>query len=175
MNHLFITRDPSQSEKHQAHATTGCVVSHLAQTREKTINAPVVKHWPYQIDWDLMRRFDERHGDYHLPEDASLAIMQSMLAIAQLRTHDPVVIQRMIGYPLRFISSLVWILLQNERWMFGGGYLELSYLAAMGASEEKVLDSRLYSFLEGVCSDDCQTIINLQIEWERCTGVPIGF
>jgi hypothetical protein len=99
--------------------------------------------------------------------------MKCMLAIAQLRTHDPVVLQRMSGYPLRFISSLVWILLQNERWMFEGAYLELSYVAAVG--DENALDSRLYSMLEGVWADECQTLIDLQAEWERCTGIPVGF
>jgi hypothetical protein len=124
------------------------VVLTAAQSNQQLIEGAAVKHWPYRIGWELMRRFDERDGDYRLPEDASLAIIKCMLAIAQLRTHDPVVLQRISGYPLRFITSLVWILLQNERWMFEGAYLELSYLAAVG--DEKALDSRLYSMLEGV-------------------------
>jgi hypothetical protein len=94
-----------------------------------------------------MRRFDERNGDYRIPEDASLAIMKCMLAIVQLRTHNPVVVQRMTGYPLRFISALVWNLLQNERWMCGAAYLELGWLTTAGPDGDEMLDGWLWSML----------------------------
>jgi hypothetical protein len=124
-------------------------MSHLDDEtlKRKMINGSAIKKWSHQIDWDLMRRFDERNGDYRIPEDASLAIMKCMLAIVQLRTHDPVVVQRMTGYPLRFISALVWNLLQNERWMCGAAYLELGWLTTAGPDGDEMLDGWLWSML----------------------------
>jgi hypothetical protein len=158
-------------------ATPPSDISHLRNEKLKhqAIRDAAITKWPHQIDWNLMRRFDERNGDYRIPEDASLAIMKCMLAIVQLRTHDPVVVQRMTGYPLRFISALVWNLLQNERWMCGGAYLELGWLTTAGPDGDEMLDGWLWSMLEGVWMHPCGRVIDLEAEWEHCTGVPIGF
>ena len=44
-------------------------------------------HWPREIDWDLMRRLEERWIDLRVPENARWAIVKCLFAIAQLQ--DP--------------------------------------------------------------------------------------
>jgi hypothetical protein len=76
------------------------------KSQQSEINKRAIKSWPQRLDWKIIHGFDERHGDYRLPTDVSTAIMRSMLAIALLRSHDPIVIERTIGYPMRFLSLL---------------------------------------------------------------------
>ena len=79
-----------------------------------------------QINMKLMNCYDNSWGDL-LPESARRAIGRCLLVIAQLNTHDPLVLRRATGYPLPFVTSLVYCLLNNKLWMGFSGCIELQH------------------------------------------------
>jgi hypothetical protein len=141
----------------------------------ETLTFQKLKHgaaWPRTIDYDVMRGCDERWVDFRVPENYGMAIIKSLLAIAQLQTHDPVVLQRYIGYPLRFLGSLVNNLIRLEEWFTEDGYLAL--IQDLETHDDARLDSALLSIQESVLRQNSPGVIDLAEEWYRCTGVPIG-
>jgi hypothetical protein len=128
--------------------------------------------WPRQIDWDFMRQCQQRWSDYRTAENVGSAIVKCLLAIAQLQTHDPIVLQRHIGYPLRLLSSLIWNLTQNESWLSEQGYLDL--IKAVSLARDKELDDLLFWLLEKIVMHSSQRVVDLKEEWYECTGVPVG-
>jgi hypothetical protein len=81
---------------------------------------------PRRINLELMNSYDDHWGDL-LPESADRAIGRCLLVIAQLETHDPLVLRRATGYPLPFLTALVYVLLNNEQWKGFGGCIELQH------------------------------------------------
>jgi hypothetical protein len=81
---------------------------------------------PRQIDLRLMKSYDDSWGDL-LPEGARRATGRCLLVIAQLETHDPLVLRRATGYPLPFLTSLVYLLLSSSKWKSFGGCIELQH------------------------------------------------
>lgn len=47
--------------------------------------------------------------------------------IAQLETHDPLILRRATGYLLTFLTSLVYLLLNNKLWTGFDGCIELQH------------------------------------------------
>jgi hypothetical protein len=79
-----------------------------------------------QINLKLMKSYDDSWGDL-LPECAHRATGRCLLVIAQLETHDPLVLRRATGYPLPFMTSLVYLLLNSKKWKSFGGCIELQH------------------------------------------------
>ena len=118
-----------------------------------------------------MRRYDEKWVDLRVPENYAVAIGKSILAIAQLQTHDPIVLQRNIGYPLRFLAALVNNLTRLESWwVCDEGYHALIQLVESDDGDE--LGSAVTSIEEQLTSQDSDGMIDLPEEWCKCTGVP---
>jgi hypothetical protein len=128
--------------------------------------------WPRKIDYDVVRGCDERWVDFRVPENYGMAIIKSLVAIAHLQTHDPVVLQRYIGYPLRFLGSLINNLIRLEEWFTEDGYVAL--IRDLEAHEDARLDSVLLCLQESLLRQNSPGVIDLEEEWHRCTGVPIG-
>jgi hypothetical protein len=152
-------------------------VSRLSGLQKDTQMGQAIKkvgiaEWPRQIDWEFMRQCQQRWSDYRTAENVGSAIIKCMLAIAQLQTHDPIVLQRHIGYPLRFLSSLIWNLTQNESWLSEQGYLDL--IQAVSLARDKELDDLLFWLLEKIVTHSSQRVVDLEEEWYECTGVPVG-
>jgi hypothetical protein len=73
-----------------------------------------------------MKSYDDSWGDL-LPESAHRATGRCLLVIAQLETHDPLILRRATGYPLPFLTSLVYLLLNSRRWKSFDGCIELQH------------------------------------------------
>jgi hypothetical protein len=138
---------------------------------DQVIASAVTADWPRKIDWNVVRECQQR-WDKSMPENAGMAIVKCLLAIAQLQTHDPIVLRRQTGYPLRFLGCLVWNLTRSESWLSEQGYLDLIHEVSLGRDKE--LDKLLFWLLEEIVMHSGQGTADLEIEWYQCTGVPIG-
>jgi hypothetical protein len=103
---------------------------------------------------------------------ASDAIGTTLILIGQLRTYDPVILQSATGYPLRFLSSLVWTLLREEAWLDPFNFEELADLASRG--DDVALDGVVGWLLEQIWDQDSRDLLDLEVEWCECTGLPVG-
>jgi hypothetical protein len=126
--------------------------------------------WHRRIDPNVMRAADERWVDFRVPENYATGIMKSLLAIAQLQTHDPIVLQRYTGYPLRFLGALVNNLVRLEEWLVEEGYIGV--IEHLKAKDDRKLDSVLSSLHEVLMRQDSESVIYLPDEWYISTGVP---
>lgn len=112
----------------------------------------------------------ERWSDGRTAENVGSAIVKCLLAISQLQTHDPIVLQRHIGFPLRFLSSLTWNLTTNESWLSEQGYREL--IRAISVKDDKDLDDLLLWLLDEIIMNSSRKVVDLADEWYECPGVP---
>jgi hypothetical protein len=103
VNHLCAIQKPNQEQ-----ATS--VVGDTPATVTRKINPK------------LMQLFDEQSEQ---PEPCFVAVQKCMLVIAQLRSHDPLLIQKATHYPLDFARAVIWFLLGNECWISWQGYVGL--------------------------------------------------
>jgi hypothetical protein len=71
-----------------------------------------------KVDRNLMAKFT---AQCEQPEQVETAVKRCMLLAVQLRTHDPLLLQAITGYSLKFVATTIWCLLQNERWTGWGG------------------------------------------------------
>jgi len=119
--------------------------------------------WHRRIDPEVLRGCDERWVDYRVPENYSMAILKSLVAIAQLQTHDPIVLQRNIGYPLRFLGSLINNLIRLEHWFTEEGYAAL--IQELEVHDDSALDATLLFLQEKLLHQNSPGVIDLEHEW----------
>jgi hypothetical protein len=126
------------------------------------------------LQLDIVQRYEARVFNPNGPLTASDAIAKTLLVLAQLQTYDPVILQCATGYPLRFLSSLIWTLLRNEEWLSPFNYLELVGLASGRPQDDARLDNLTEWLLEQIWEQDSRDQVDLEHEWYECTGVPVG-
>jgi hypothetical protein len=126
------------------------------------------------LQLDIVQRYEARGFNPNGPLTASGAIAKTLLVLAQLQTYDPVILRCATGYPLRFLSSLIWTLLRNEEWLSPFNYLELVGLASGRPQDDARLDNFVEWLLEQIWEQDSRDIVDLEQEWYECTGVPVG-
>ena len=132
---------------------------------------PRAELWP--THWDVVREFEGRYADYRLPRDVACGTIRCMLAIGQQQTHCPIVISRVTGFPLRFVASVVWLLLRNSDWMdYDSGYTWLFEVIKEGNSRYDEIDAAVYSWYESVLHHSCSELVSLPAEWAKCNGIP---
>ena len=126
----------------------------IVENRQRSIPPP--KRW----DWST--------NVEHAPE----ALHNLLLFIAKNNTYDPIKLQLMSGYPLGFVASVVWVLLQLPTWTCSG-HAKLSVLLAAEKVDESAVDECIGWQAEQLWNHNSRDRIDLEDEWLRYTGVPI--
>jgi hypothetical protein len=128
---------------------------------------------PRQINLELIAFYDNSWGD-PLPESNWRAIGRCLIIIAQLETHDPLILRRATGYPLPFLSSLVWLLLKNGKWTGWGGYWEvINCIEEFPLFQSSFVDNVLM-LVEELYNDPHRKIVDPFEEYVRCI-LPIDY
>jgi len=112
-----------------------------------------------QINMNLMNCYDNSWGDL-LPESARRAIGRCLLVIAQLETHDPLVLRRATGYPLPFLTSLVYLLLVSKKWTSFGGCIELQHCVDEFPRSWDASLERLLNIVEDLYADPARKTVD---------------
>lgn len=110
---------------------------------------------------------DDGNRPYHFPH--ALALVMAYVAV--LETHDSPKIHRLTGFPLLFVSRLVFELSRSTLWQSNFGYLNLVQL--MG---EEDLEGFNHVIGELLASQDLLCLAaysELQAEWDRAMGVEV--
>jgi len=118
----------------------------------------------------LLDGFEERWAEFNAPVGAPAAMVKCLLVIAYRRSHDPILLHRITGYPLCFVNMITSGLTQSEFWLTWG-YEEL-----IGEIEEHPdnvanIDILLCTLMEHCWRDPMLDYERLHAEWSRCMGI----
>jgi len=114
------------------------------------------------------KRWDWSKNVEHAPE----ALHNLLLFIARENTYDPIELEMMSGYPLGFVASVVWVLLQIPTWTCSG-HAKLSALLAVDKVDEVAVNECIGWHAEQLWNHNSRGRIDLEDEWLRYTGVDI--
>ncbi len=115
---------------------------------------------------ELKERWSEDNRPFHFPH--SLVILMGYIGL--LQSHDASLIHRATGFPLGFVSRVIFELLRSPRWHSDEGFVDLVRLAQDSDAKQidyalgELLSSKLFG--DGVYSE-------LEKEWYRLMGVTI--
>jgi hypothetical protein len=120
-----------------------------------------------EVNPALMEHFKQRSEE---PELCETAVRRCMLVIAQLRSHDPLLVRKATGYPLDFTRRVVCFLLGNKDWIGWSGYVGLLCSLDDYPQSDEVFDE-CAQISEWMRTDPCWAVV--EHEWKRYDSVAI--
>jgi hypothetical protein len=117
----------------------------------------------------LLDGFEDRWAEFNLPLSCSAALVKCLLTIGVFKTHDPIVLHRNTGYPLRFINRLISGLMRSGPWLCFG-YEELQSEIRDMPDDPNNIDELLCYFMEQCWHDPAVDFAALEQEWSYYMG-----
>jgi hypothetical protein len=117
---------------------------------------------------EVMTNINERWSEQNRPFAFRQAFVVLLAHIAASRSHDVPRLHRTSGFPLKFVSLVVFELLRSPLWLSSEGYAALVNIIEYRHGVE-VFDSVLGELMNGLFETDH----TLEVEWNRAMGVQI--
>ena len=115
ISHITDTDPSSRASKDNSEQ---CWTAVADQELLKTVGASVTASIdPSHIE--AMERVEQRWSGEPGVKRASAASAITLVAIAQLQTHDPVMLHVVTGFPVEFLAAVVWTVLHRDMWLHG--------------------------------------------------------
>jgi hypothetical protein len=115
---------------------------------------------------DLRERWSEDNRPFHFQH--ALAVLMGHIGL--LQNHDVPLLHRATGFPLSFVSRVVFELLRSPLWHSDHGYVDLVRTAS--CTDVKKLDSSLGELLQHDLFHE-EIFSELEDDWYRLMGVTI--
>ena len=121
--------------------------------------------------FEVMSDINERWSENNRPFAFRQALAVLLAHFASIRSHDAARVHRSSGFPLKFVSMVIFELSHNTLWHSCEGYADLVRIIEkrQGVEEfDSVLGQMINSLFENATDDA------LEDEWDRAMGVKIG-
>jgi hypothetical protein len=118
----------------------------------------------------VMAEVNERWSEQNRPFAFRQAFAVLLAHIAAMRSHDVARLHRTSGFPLKFVSLLVFELLRSPLWLSSEGYADLVHIIESGHGVT-AFDSVLGEMINRLFVHE--TDDTLEVEWNRAMAVEI--
>jgi hypothetical protein len=118
----------------------------------------------------VMAEVNERWSEQNRPFAFRQAFAVLLAHFAAMRSHDVARLHRTSGFPLKFVSLLVFELLRSPLWLSSEGYADLVSIieSQQGVTAFDIVLGEMINRLFGHETDSA-----LEVEWNRAMGVDI--
>jgi hypothetical protein len=119
---------------------------------------------------EVMNDINERWSEQNRPFAFRQAFAVLLAHIASMRSHDVTRVHRTSGFPLKFVSLLIFELLRNPLWLSDEGYADLVNIIE-NRQGVKAFDGVLGEMINRLFAHETDDA--LEVEWNRAMGVVI--